>query len=115
MAGRFEIKKSSNNQFMFNLRAANHEIILTSELYSRKASAKRGIASVRKNAGDDANYERRTSTAGSPYFVLKAKNNQIIGMSEMYSSTSALENGIASVKTHAPEAAVVDLTAQEQP
>ncbi len=111
MAGKFELKKSSDGQFMFNLKAANNQIILTSELYRDKASARNGIESVKKHAGDDANYERKTSRKGEPYFVLKATNGQVIGASEMYSSTSAMENGIASVKAHAPAATVVDLTA----
>ena len=32
MAGKFVIKKSSDGQFRFNLKAGNGEIILTSEL-----------------------------------------------------------------------------------
>lgn len=110
MAGKFELKKSKDGQFMFNLKAANNQVILTSELYKAKASATNGIESVKKNAGNDANYERRTSIKKEPYFVLKAANKEIIGTSEMYSSAAAMENGIASVKTNAPSATVDDLT-----
>lgn len=110
MAGKFELKKSKNGQFMFNLKAGNNEVILTSELYIAKAGATNGIESVKKNAGNDANYERRTSIKNEPYFVLKAANKEIIGTSEMYSSAAARENGIASVKTNAPSATVDDLT-----
>ena len=46
---------------------------------------------------------------GSNYFVLVAANHQTIGKSEMYSSARAIEKGIASVKTNAPNAAVKDL------
>jgi hypothetical protein len=42
--------------------------------------------------------------------VLKAVNAEPIGKSEMYSSTSKMEAGIASVKTNAPTAPVKDLT-----
>ena len=55
-------------------------------------------------------YDRRTSKKGEPYFVLKAGNGQIIGNSEMYSSTAAMENGIQSVKTNGPTAPVEDNT-----
>jgi uncharacterized protein YegP (UPF0339 family) len=41
---------------------------------------------------------------------LKAGNNQVIGSSEMYSSTSAMENGIASVKKNAPIAEIDDIS-----
>ena len=36
---RFEIKKSKNNQFYFNVVARNHEVIATSEMYTRKENA----------------------------------------------------------------------------
>jgi len=44
--------------------------------------------------------------------VLKAGNGEEIGRSETYSSESAMENGIASVKKNAPDAKVEDLTAK---
>lgn len=36
---RFEIKKSKDGQFYFNLLARNHEIVATSEMYTRKENA----------------------------------------------------------------------------
>lgn len=108
--GKFVIKKSTNGQFYFNLKAGNGEIILTSENYVAKSSAQNGIESVRNNAPIDSHYERKTSTSGKNYFVLKAGNGEIIGKSEMYNSSSAMETGIASVKSNAPTATVEDLT-----
>ena len=43
MASRFELKKSKNDKFVFNLLADNGKVILTSELYDSKASALNGI------------------------------------------------------------------------
>ncbi|SMG45214.1 YegP family protein [Arenibacter troitsensis] len=106
--GKFEIKKDKSGQFRFNLKASNGQIILGSEAYTTKAACDNGIASVRKNSQEDARYERNTAKDGSPYFNLKASNGQVIGKSEMYSSTAAMENGIASVKKNAPEAAIED-------
>ena len=110
MSAKFEIKKSKNDRFLFNLKAGNGEVILSSEMYEAKASALTGIESVRTNAPNDQRYERKTSAKGDPFFVLKAVNGQVIGQSEMYSSTAAMEGGIASVKKNAPDAAIVDLT-----
>jgi uncharacterized protein YegP (UPF0339 family) len=110
MAGSFVIEKASSGKYRFNLRAGNYEIILTSEAYETKSGAEGGIESVRKNAKDDARYVRKTASDGSPYFTLTATNGQVIGTSEMYSSTPARDNGIESVKTDAPEATVVDRT-----
>ena len=111
MAGKFELKTSANGKFHFNLKAGNGQIILSSELYESRSAAENGIESVKKNAGDDARYERRTSAKGDPYFVLKASNGQEIGRSEMYNSPAAMENGIESVKTNGPDAAIADATA----
>jgi uncharacterized protein YegP (UPF0339 family) len=102
MAGKFELKEAKDGQFYFNLKAANGQIILTSEMYKSKSSATNGIESVIKNAALDERFDRCESKKGEPYFVLLAANKQIIGQSEMYSSVAAMENGINSVKTNAP-------------
>lgn len=106
--GKFEIKKDKSGQFRFNLKATNGQVILSSEAYTTKPSCENGIASVKTNSQDDSKYDRKTAKDGSPYFNLKATNGQVIGTSEMYSGTSAMENGIASVKSNAPDAATVD-------
>lgn len=106
----YELKKDQRGQFIFNLKAANGEVILSSESYAQKASAEAGIASVRTNGPNDASYERKTSSANQPYFVLKAQNGQVIGRSEMYSSTTARDSGIKSVQTNCTSTAVKDLT-----
>jgi uncharacterized protein YegP (UPF0339 family) len=111
MAGKFELKKSASGQFMFNLKAANGQVILTSELYREKGAALNGIASVRKHAAADANFAVKTSSKDQPFFVLKAVNGETIGKSEMYSSAAAMKKGMASVKANAADAAIADLTA----
>ena len=108
--GKFEIKKRKNGDFMFNLKAGNGEVILTSQGYASKDGCKNGIESVMKNGVEDSNFERKEASNGQPYFNLKAGNGQIIGTSEMYSGKSACENGIASVMKNAPDATIVDLT-----
>ena len=94
--------KPSGSQFMFNLKADNNQTILTSERYESKQNAQRGIESVRVNCRDDARYERKSSKASEPYFTLTSTNGQTISLSEMYSSTSAMENGIESCKRNGP-------------
>lgn len=93
-------KLKSGDKFSFTLNAANHEVILTSQSYSAKASAENGIDSVRSNGTDESKFERKTSTSDKPYFVLKATNGQIIGTSQMYSSEASRDNGIASVQSN---------------
>jgi uncharacterized protein len=102
--GKFVISTRSNGEFQFNLKADNHQVILTSEGYSSRANCENGIESVRKNSQSDSNYDRKKSTNGKHYFNLKAANSQVIGTSEMYESTTSMETGIASVKKNAPSA-----------
>jgi hypothetical protein len=103
---KFKLQKSSDGQYYFNLLAGNGEVLLTSERYTQRSSALGGIAAVKDNAANDARYDRRTSSSGQAYFVLRAGNNEVLGTSEMYSSATALENGIAAVKRAAAEAGV---------
>ena len=109
--GKFVIGKRSNGEFQFVLEAVNGEKILTSEGYTTKSNCINGIESVRKNARDDGMFDRKNSSNGKFYFNLKAINGQVIGTSEMYENESSRNNGISSVKSNAPDAAVDDLAA----
>jgi uncharacterized protein YegP (UPF0339 family) len=108
MAGRFEIKRGASGKVNIALKARNGRTILTGQHYADKAGAENGVRSVRENASDDAKFERKQAKDGRPYFVLKAGNGQVIGQSQMYASTRAMENGIASVRRHAAEADLDD-------
>lgn len=48
--GKFEIFKGKNGAYYFRLKAANGEIIATSEGYVAKQSAQAGIAAVKRLA-----------------------------------------------------------------
>lgn len=110
MMGKFVITQRVNNEYQFNLKAGNGEIILMSEGYVQKSSCLKGIESVKNNSQEDSRYDRRMTINNKDYFVLKARNGEIIGKSQYYSSKSAMETGIASVKANAPTAETVDET-----
>lgn len=111
MAGKFELYADKAGEFRFRLKAGNGENILSSEGYKQKSSAMNGIESVKKNAGDDARYERKETSSGKHMFNLKASNGQVIGTSQSYASTSGRDNGIESVKKNAADAKLDDQTA----
>jgi len=48
---KFQIKKTSNGQYRFNIIASNGQVIATSETYTRKQSAKDTIESIKNGAG----------------------------------------------------------------
>ncbi|MEG1624743.1 YegP family protein [Pseudomonas sp.] len=110
MSARYEIFRGTNQQYYFRLKAPNNEIILQSEGYVAKSSCQNGIQSAQQHSPYDRFYVRQTSTRHEPFFVLRAANNHVIGVSEAYSSTQARENGIDAVKRHGPSAGTVDLT-----
>lgn len=110
MAAKFVLKKATNGEFYFRLQAGNGEPILKSEMYTTKGAAENGIESVRTNAPLDDRYERKLASNGQYMFNLKAANHQIIGTSELYATAAGRDNGIESVKTNAPKAAVDDQT-----
>ena len=110
MAGVFEINRRSGGGFGFNLKAANDQVVLSSQGYKAKSSCRKGIASVRKHSVDDANFARLGAADGRVYFTLRAANGRIIGQSQMYADTSGRDNGIRSVATNAPTASIEDLT-----
>ncbi len=120
--GKFVITKTKNEEFTFNLKATNGQVILTaSENYSTEEACKNGIESVKKNAlahvEDQTveNFEKLThpkyevyqDKAGEFRFRLKAKNGQNIGKSEGYKAKASCLNGIESVGKNAPEADTV--------
>ncbi len=100
MAGWYELSKNDKNQFHFTLKAGNSEVILRSETYETKAAAESGIASVQKNSPLDERYDAKDAANGKFYFNLKAGNHQVIGTSQMYTTSAARDKGIESVKTN---------------
>ena len=110
MPGKFELKKGKSGKFSFNLKAANGQVILTSQTYKTKAAAKNGIKSVCTNCMKKTSFEQKKSKKGQPYFVLLAANKQVIGKSQMYASKTSMMNGIKSVKKNATKASIKDLS-----
>lgn len=104
----FELYTDKAGEFRFRLKAGNGEIILASEGYKAKASAQNGIESVKKNAADDANYQRKETAAGYSFNLLAA-NKQVVGSSQVYKSEQGRDKGIESVMKNAPTAEVKEV------
>ena len=120
--GKFEVKATKAG-FVFNLKAGNGEIIATSESYKSKDTCLGGIESVRKCCAGGIEdqtvagfeelvhpkFEVYADKAGEFRFRLKARNGEIIAVSEGYKAKQSCMNGIESVKKNAPDASVVEL------
>lgn len=119
--GKF-VMKTTKTGIKFDLKASNGEVIATSEVYTSAGACKKGIESVRKNSAIAATenqtvegyateknpkFEICTDKAGEFRFRLKARNGQIIAVSEDYKKLASCQTGIASVQKNASEANVV--------
>jgi len=108
MPGRFELFQGKDRKHYFRLKAVNGETILQSQGYASRSGCRNGVESVRRNAARDGGVEPRETRGGKSYFVVKARNGQVVGTSESYSSSSACQAGARSVAKHARDAKVVD-------
>lgn len=99
----FTLTQGKRGKYHFTLQARNKQVVLTSEVYNSRAAAINGIASVRKNATQRDRFETRTARNGKSYFVLLAKNGEIVGQSQMYAHRNSAYVGIKSVMANAPK------------
>ena len=113
------VLRTVSTGYKFDLKAANGQVILSSEIYATRAAAVKGIASVQLCAAA-ANLENQTEAgfqkalnpkfemyqdkAGQFRFRLKARNGKIIGTSEGYTAKAGCLNGVESVRANAPYA-----------
>lgn len=109
MPGFYELSKSDNGQFHFALKSDSGEVLLRSEQYESRGSAKSGIASVQTNCTLDDRYEKKDASDGRSFFNLRAGNHQVIGTSKMFRSPRERDAGIASVKENGATKAVKDI------
>ena len=109
MPAKFEIKTGKNDKLHFNLIAANGEVILTSQMYASRAGAVKGIASIQNNCGCPERFERREGKGGKSHFVLKSTNGRVVGTSQVYKTTAAMEKGIKSVAKSGATAKTVEI------
>jgi len=121
--GKFAARQTTTG-FKFDLLAGNGQVIATSEVYASENSCLNGIASVTKCAvvaevedqtvepietKKHPKFEVYTDKKGEFRFRLKARNGEIIAVSEGYVAKASCLNGIESVKKN-----VVDAETEKQ-
>lgn len=119
--GKFVMKTTATG-FTFRLKAGNGEVIATSEVYSSEAACRNGIQSVMANAPIAAledqtvegysaekhpKFEVYLDKKGECRFRLKARNGEIIAVSEGYTAKASCLNGVESVRKNAADAEIV--------
>lgn len=96
--GKWIIKEKGEGEFVAYLYANNKEIMLTSETYSSPDGAKKGIATIRKNAAIDENFTYYRDKNKNYFFKLKTSKNRLLCAGETYANKSACLKSIESVK-----------------
>lgn len=104
---RYVIKKRKNGDYQFNLESDTGNVIFTSETFTTKKNCKKGIKSVKNNALNPKQYERKKEDESS-YFILKSQQGKVMGMSQSYKTESGFENAILTVMQTAPHAPMDD-------
>lgn len=121
--GKFEVKRTSDRRYMFNVRAGNTQVIASSQIYASMAACRNGIESVGKNAPIAPVEDQTLSSVneekcpkfqiyfdkGGKYrFNLIAANGQnILACTQGYTQKSSCKNGIQSVINNANAAIVL--------
>ena len=114
--GKFVIRQVPSG-CKFDLLAGNGQVIATSEVYETEAACRKGICSVQKCASvarfadltregkqpGNPKFELFQDKAGEYRFRLKARNGQVVAVSENYTTKAACEDGIESVRKNAAE------------
>jgi uncharacterized protein YegP (UPF0339 family) len=103
---RFEVFAGKNGKFYFRLKVQSGEIILSSQGYALRSSARRATQSVRDHASDAACYVTKKNKAGKSFFNLVARNSKVIGTSQSYASPAGAKKGIEAVKRAAAKATI---------
>lgn len=102
----YDVRILLNHQLVFNLKAPNGMVILTSEHYHSMSALENGIESVRKNGIIKDQFQIQKNV-GKHYFFLKAPNGQVIGTGPMTGSRSDLDRIIRMVMKHCTTEIVV--------
>lgn len=110
MSAKFEVYRDNSREFRFRMLDALGENLLASEGYKEKRSAFNGIASIKKNCLIAERFVRKKMVDGRGYFVLKARNHEVIAKARSYENEAGVDSGIATVMREAPDAEIVDLT-----
>ena len=120
---KFKILKNEKGEYRAQF-VYNSEVMVWSENYASKASAKNCVESIKKNApgastvdltkdetGSGYRFEIVESKNGEHFVRFKASNGETMVRSETYASKASAKNCIESVKKNGPDAPVEDETA----
>lgn len=105
--GKYEIY-STENGFMFKLKASNGEVLVDSEVYSTKKSCRDAIDSLKRNV-EEGTYKVFRDKHDLFHFQLTAKNNRVISISANYKTEKSATSAMESFKRFAASENIIEM------
>jgi hypothetical protein len=121
---KIQIFKDKREEFRFRLVSENNEVVAASQGYDVKASARKGIDSLKRNAqaakivdstageesGEGARFLIFKDKGDEFRFRLVAPNGEVVAASQGYDAKAGCRKGIEAVQRIAREGVIVDTT-----
>lgn len=109
--GKYEVYQTSDG-FVYDLKASNGQILVSSEVYASKESVLSAIEAVKKNVevGEIKVFDDKN---GKHQFKLTAKNHRVLVVSANYDDSSSAQRAAESFKKFAVTADIVEIDASE--
>ncbi|TVZ08319.1 hypothetical protein JM80_0807 [Cellulophaga sp. RHA_52] len=110
----YGIKKTITNEYYFNLKTSEGEIILYGEVFKSLEECKQQIIFIKQYAYDYDYYHSKLTKDNKHYFYLYLNEDTLLGKSNTYNTEEAKELGIASVMLYATVATIKNFSEEEE-
>lgn len=97
MSSWFELNKTPDGEYKFDLKNESGETLLSSPTYYSKGNANMDISDVQHSCAYDALYEKK-SEGDQHCFELKTPKRRVLGTSKMFKSVEDRDTALAAVK-----------------
>jgi len=104
----FEIARSRDKKYYWNLKASFGQVLLTSGIYSSKDNCIEGIV-LSKESIKNSNFLPQQTTNGEYYIVQISIDCQFLSRSEFYSTKESMEIGLIAIKKCIPIADIFEI------
>lgn len=96
----YELKRANDGKFIVNLKGEQHEVLLTSGPFPKKAAALAAIDAACTHGADEKGFELKRAVTGNRFFVLKTGRDEVLGRSELFASEGAAWRAMQSARKH---------------
>lgn len=104
--GKWTIEVKADGEYVAKLAATNGEVMLTSEVYSDKDGAIKGISTIIKNI-ESGKFIVYRDKSDNYYYKLKSAGNRLLCVGEIYQTKDQCERAVQSVQRIAADATIV--------